>query len=284
MIPKIAHFFWAGESMSLMRFLTLASFRHHNPLWGMVLHMPAERPGRKTWSTPEQQETYNGSSSENWLGKVTKLGVQIRAWVPPHSDLPVVHASDMFAWDVLATIGGLYCDMDILFVAPVEHSISNDKMTYDAWLCFYQCVFPIGFLAATPGNQFFRDVRNVAAGRGANTYQSMGCEAGTATIHHLPTFAETTDHALPKARVNAIQTHYKYRVLNFERKVVYPWPPHHTLEILQNTHTSLPDVTIGIHWYGGHPHSQDLNRQLTCKNLGEINNTFTHHARSIPLP
>ena len=41
-IPRVAHFYWGHDYMPWVRWLTLKTFRHHNPDWGMVLWQPFE--------------------------------------------------------------------------------------------------------------------------------------------------------------------------------------------------------------------------------------------------
>lgn len=284
MIPRVAHFFWANESMSLMRFLTLASFRHWNPTWRMKLHRPTHPCQLRSWETPERQEFGGDAAKENWLDKVESLDVELCEWTPPRDDLPVVHASDLFAWHILATEGGLYCDMDVLFIKSLADGLGEDKLTRDSWLCFYHDVFPIGFLASNPDNPFFRDVFDWAVTRPTAKYQSLGCEAGTAVIHRLPEFIDGGVAMLPKCRHAAIQMHYNQKVLLLNQRVVYPWGPESLHCVLQERRPNLSKYTVGIHWYGGHPMAQEVNAIMTRKRMSIVRSTYTLFARKIELP
>ena len=43
----------------------------------------------------------------------------------------------------------------------------------------------------------------------------------------------------------------------------------------------LPNTVIGIHWYGGHPTSQDFNNKINHKNYATFNSTISKILKEI---
>ena len=66
MINKTMTFFWSGEKLSWLRYMTLYSFRKLNPDWVMELHLskPIHNLDKK-WSTREVQDNFSSISKDS---------------------------------------------------------------------------------------------------------------------------------------------------------------------------------------------------------------------------
>ena len=289
MIPHVAHFFWANDTLSWLRYMTLVSFRHFNPDWEMQIHRYVIPHARQTWATMERQDFGSGNLGwckrfDYWPRVADLPGVEVVDWQPPCDVISPVHASDIFQWQMLSTAGGLYCDMDILFVAPVATAIRD---LVDTYVCLYLDVFPIGFLAACPHNQFYADVLRTATASQNENYQSAGCEAAVATIQSYDTFIpksprEMTTAAYEKCRLHAVKMrHRNLSFVNLRRETVYPFWWDRVAEIFTARHTTLPDGCVGIHWYAGAPLSQQFNREMHHANFGSYKSTISYFAARV---
>ena len=70
-IPKKAHFYWGGERLSFLRWMTLKSFRIFNPDWEIILHRPTiPFHLHKTWTSPQQGEAFIGNNYEDLLPQI----------------------------------------------------------------------------------------------------------------------------------------------------------------------------------------------------------------------
>jgi len=59
MIPKRMFFYWSGNDLSWMRYMTLYSFRKMNPNWEIILYLSDNVNKIKTWNSGEEQDFLN---------------------------------------------------------------------------------------------------------------------------------------------------------------------------------------------------------------------------------
>ena len=154
MIPKRMFFYWSGNNLSWMRYMTLYSFRKFNPDWEIVLYLSDNNNTVKTWNSPEEQDFINYKGI-NYLDKITELNIKIEKviFLDPNNSkyvgLSPVHESDLFRYYQLYTNGGFYCDMDVLFFRPIDEFYNYvTQNNFDTIV--YQCsnYMAIGFLGA----------------------------------------------------------------------------------------------------------------------------------------
>ncbi len=260
-----------------MRYITLASFRHFHPDWEMRLHRCDTAVLKSPpWETGEVQEFLTPAAPRRcYLSRIDSLGVDSHEWSPPCEMLSPVHASDICCWDMLATVGGIYSDMDILYVAPV--AVNRE---YDAHVCIVDASTPIGFLASSPNSPLFRDVFDLALTRQSPGYQSAGCEALMGRILQEISPAVRDLGAQPmRALFNALRRAFpSLRINNLDRNAVYPWWWDECLDIFLPQERDLPHNCFGIHWYAGARSSQQFNRTLDHTNFRDNPCVFSKYA------
>ncbi len=135
-IPKIAHFYWATSNLPWVRYLAVETFRKHNPEWEIIMHRPT------TLTDVSEKATEKGI--EDWWPKLEQLGVKTLVLDVPqavgidfsfHPDAYIrdVHYSDFAYMHLLYKYGGLWANMDIVFLKPVEagHYNAPGNMKYD---------------------------------------------------------------------------------------------------------------------------------------------------------
>ena len=160
-IPKRIFFFWCSNSMSWMRWLSLASFRRLNPDWQVDLYLcKPNKVNTKTWKDYNKQDFFN-FDGRNYLMKVQDLGINLHLWDLDQvgqkglsKTVGAIQKSDLFRWQKLAQQGGIYADTDILFTRPIDEYYETIK-NQDTVLCYRNRYFLIGLMASAPGNQFF---------------------------------------------------------------------------------------------------------------------------------
>jgi len=241
-----------------MRYLTLASFKHHNPSWDVRVYQ-CQTAMNRTWATGEMCDAVDYAGPD-YLSLVKNLGVEFES---VNSDIVSVSPSfacDLWSYRHLATVGGWYADMDILWVKPMP------ELTADVVVCHTCSVIGIGFLAGMPGCPVWRDVhRHARASYNPRDYQACGV---TAMQRCFP--------SVPVAR----KKYTECSIISVPDDTVYPWNHTQTSCIFDESR-SVPDRTIGIHWFGGHPNSQIWNNRITRENIGQFNNTFTRYAEKL---
>jgi len=288
-VPKRVFFFWSGEKMSWLRYLTLKSFRHWNPDWQMDLYLCPDNAMKKTWDCPNQQDffCYKG---EDYFDRVPELGINIKPWEVLDlkgnswaTRITPSQKSNFFKWQTLHQEGGIYADMDILWTAPIEsyYDMLEDK---GMSICYTE-FFSIGLLAAAPGCKFYGDVwKNGFTCFDKKTYQTAG------VINVYNWLAKVANHmprhgkALQLRSWDILEEHYgDCNLHNIPVRLVYPWIFDQLDHVWTNIHIhqELPAETIGIHWYAGAESAQWHNMRLTPETLDNYNNTVTHHIRQI---
>jgi hypothetical protein len=270
LIPKRIFFYWQNDSLSWMRYMTLYSFRKLNPDWQIDLfYFDDAIVHEKQWKTLENQDyfTYIG---KDYFDKIHELNINIKKWEIPEWELinlnPVAN-SDVFRWYELCENGGIYSDMDILFIKPIDglfNTLISGK--FDTMLCLTEYL-SIGFLASTQHNSLYKDVYNNCLKIVENDigYQSFG----VCSFYDL--------FCTDMAKTNVLSKKYpELNIYNLPFKTVYPFDSFQIEDCFTGkcNISQIPEETIGYHWYAGHPLAQKYNSILTEKNYNSFNNLF----------
>ena len=249
--------------MSHLQSLTLSTFAALNPDWEVRLFIPTESSRVPLfWPTPEQKIPYTGKDYTNELRSldITISKVKLR------EDVNAIHRSDLLRWEILSTEGGLWSDMDILYLKPISsikvfgppnkrgHILEIDYPPgLDVYLAHSGTYHAIGFYLASPDNPFFARLHELAETSLLTpprwrTYQSLGSELLNNNFNSLPEIAN-------------IFPELKWANLGME--IVYPYKydevdklfgdvelsPNFCIEC--GNPVSLSENTIGVHWYNG---------------------------------
>lgn len=264
-VPKKVFFYWGNPVMSWLRYMTLHSFRKLNPDWEMELHVSHIDMKDKYWHTPEAQD-FHSYKGKNYLPEVEKLGVKIKECPVFVEGAGPSHNSNFFKWNELATNGGIYSDMDILFVKPIEEYYKQIQY-FQTGLSYstqwkkpgHGGYYSIGFMFSAGNNRFFKDVFNWSTKRcDLNSYQGAGVEP----LYKM----------LEKTSMRPYIDGLDYVPMD----IVYPWRDDQQKDFFNCCHTTLPKETIGIHWYAGHPMAQEFNNNISPDTLSDYDNTMSY--------
>ena len=239
-IPKTLHLYWGGGKLSYLRYLTVATFRYYNPDWEIILHTPLVAQPLMKWTSHEQKYADNYADC---FDMISKLKVTIRQVdfekMGFNNDASEVHKSDFLRWKLLYEEGGLWADMDILFIKSVDYLCFNacSNKSINTVFCISDYGHSIGFLMGAPGANFWGRIHKESAREYIKeSYQCMGsllCNKLFPTIG-----SSLTNGIVP---------------YNLPMDVVYPYDANHVIELYSRP---VPDRftnnTIGIHWYAGH--------------------------------
>lgn len=283
-IPKIANFYWGSEKMSFLRYLTIFSFKKMNPDWSIHLYIPSEISKQITWKTKGGDnhhkidnleydgEDYYKKLIEDVPMKIIKVDFSNTFL---SNQAPEPHKSDLLTWQVLSSKGGLWCDMDILFVKPVTKLLLNKQnIETDTIVCYDDRILeidgsptkPIGFLFSSPKNNFYGKI--LLESKKCYTdyqYQSIGTNVVKRVAN---TFEECS------------KTFFHNKFQNLDANSVYYFHFQRINDIYESE-LKLPENIIGIHWYGGHPKSQEFNKIINDKNYKLFNNTIANAIKEV---
>ena len=197
-IPKKIHFYWDGTKCDYLSSLTIKTFIYNNPDWDVYLWMPQLKYSSKNkWEKdefiPPHTLSYNDLEFLNYDYIQNELGVKIQYIdyfnLGLKNNCSEVIKSDIFRWKILSEIGGVWSDMDILFVDKIEKTdfefckskfnnielvISQYKRTLKELpdpINFYY----IGFLMSSENNSFFNIMYNESIKNiNETSYQGVG--------------------------------------------------------------------------------------------------------------
>jgi len=241
MFNRIIHLYWGkNQPLSYLRALTVLSFHKLNPDWDVRLWVPSVPSQESPWKTGEQVNCYTGHDYLIDLCDFVYV-IDFESVGIPNST-PEVHKSDLLRWYLLAEYGGIWSDMDILYIK----SLSDTKC--DQWvgagLCQYRAVTnwtkqfqAIGFLTSSGiGKLFFRKLFTFGLEQmPQEAYQAFGAELLNKYLAYVWPVCET----LP---------------FYHDPEIVYHYYVTGTMQqYFQPVELQLHPDTIGLHWYAGNP-------------------------------
>ena len=118
-IPKHAYFYWGDlNTLPWVRFLTLETFRYHNPDWKMSLYT-------SKYSTKYKKE-FSKLNVEVGTTNVEEIANYDLSMFSNH--IQDVCRSDFLRWYLLYEYGGLWSDMDIIYINSMNNiTIANSS-------------------------------------------------------------------------------------------------------------------------------------------------------------
>ena len=260
-IPKVLHLYWGGENMSFLRFLTVVSFRQHNPDWTIKIHRPKHAySGDITWASHEHAigrlKIHGQYANQLDEYKVEFIDHDFDGY-GFKNNVPETFKSDYLRWRLLSTEGGVWSDFDIVYFRSMTSLTCNIKENadIDTGLCPYECgTQAVGFLFSEPGNPLFAKLEILAREKwNPNAYQSVGTN-----LFYLPEMQPSN---------------FPINLLNIPKNAVYFLDWKCTNEIFVKN-VPLPNDAIGIHWYAGDPLAQEYDARITISNVINFNSTI----------
>jgi len=285
-IQKKISFYWSDSKLSWLRYLSIFSFRKYNPDWDInIYYCNSDEQLEKTWLGKVELDFTNGYNKDDYFNKLQNLNINIIQWKPKfditngkYKSLPSSYKCDIFEWEILYTEGGFFSDFDILYYRSIddlyEEIITHD---FDTLICS-KPYMSIGFMASYPSNLFFRDVYNMSLKTFDKiNYQSSGVVAIYETLKPKITHCKDFYEVMLKTDfIKCFNDIYQMNKLyDLETSTVYPICDDQNKIFLHNidVYEQFPK-SIGIHWYGGNPLAQNLNRIINENNYKYFNNTL----------
>lgn len=271
-IPKIAHFYWGGKKLSYLRFLSVQTFRQHNPDWAIQVHIPQVlSTALPTWDSFQQKDV---SIVQDYFDQLSSLNVNIIQHnfdeYKFNNQAHEVHKSDFLRWRLLSTVGGLWSDIDILYSQPMT-SLAENISEYQSLDTGLVPLIPpakhtVGFLLASENNRFYQYISKIArAHYDPNMYQCMGSDL---INNNFKTF-ESLSEKFPKQKFAFLNRHCVYSITS--KTIEYFYQPVDLNVRKKINHRNV----VGYHWFAGHPQSQAFENEFTADNIEQYNNLLT---------
>jgi len=245
--------------------MSIYSFKKLNPDWEIVFVIPLFVNSEARWAGKQYE---NASKCMDYLKNVT-TDLMIRPMVFDFeeiglaNDMNEVHKSDFLRYYLLYKHGGVWSDMDILYIQPIDMLHHNKKNIKSSTYYFWQKEnsipgHAIGFLMGIPGSQFFYDVFEAAKKNfNPNDYQTIGADLLNTQFNEKVMRRYRDSISIDK---NAV-----YAINHDDKEFLY-----------EKTNTGmLTQDSIGIHWYGGSEYVKDLTIKVNHTNFKTYNNDGT---------
>jgi len=279
-IPKNLFVYWDGSPMSYLQYLTLKSFQDLNPEWKIILFMPKIRYHKITWKSDEQKNRYQGTDYFYLIPK--KLNIKIIKIdfekIGFRNDIPEVIKSDFLRYYLLGNFGGLWVDMDVLFIKPLEeilnlnYNVLGQKENINTVLCYITCgllpyisgIYPIGFFMSSPNNPFFHNLANSCIKYlDLEKYQSIGCQM----VKKLYPMPENIKQSYPHLNIKLF-SETSYLPIFWQKeidKIFYTNAPY-----------KFKPETFGIHWFNGSDVAKNFISQMELGNTPQNGSIYKY--------
>lgn len=272
-IPKIAHFYWGGEKLSYLRFMSVQSFRQHNPDWEIQVHVPTVvSTAQPQWDSFHQKDSQITSDWFDNLKTIDNLKIVKHNFNRYRFDnfAHEVHKSDFLRWKLLNKHGGLWSDIDILYTKPMSKITENtpENNNVDTMLCplLDSTKHTIGFLLSAKNNRFFQHI-GIQARKSYDPeiYQCMGSELINTQYPTFDSFAKR----FQKNTFAFLDKRCVYSITSKEIDLFYQPVDQHIQKKINNRYT------IGFHWFAGHPTSQKFENTLEPSTVNNYDNLLS---------
>ena len=223
----------------------MVSFKKHNPDWTLNLWMPkVSEKAEAPWITTEQKDVYTG---KDFLSKAKKLcNVQLIDFkeLGLTKAIHEVQKADIVRWYLLFTYGGVWSDVDILYIKPIDSVLKEE---FGFAFVYHENPY-IGFYIAKPAQSIFETLFNdcvSAVRRNMNDgYQSLGAD-------------RWRQFGSPE---NILRQYPEG--LNLPMEVVYPYTASEVDDMLFGSSRNVTSDTIGLHWYNGSPKAKQYQNKF----------------------
>ena len=259
MFSKVVHMYWGmNQPLSYLRALSVMSFHKLNPDWEIKVWVPSVVSKKKPWTSGEQPEYYTGHDYlQNLLSFVCEVDFP-SIGIP--NDTPEVHKADLLRWYLMGEYGGIWSDMDILFVKPVPRL----DLWHGAGLCKTKAVrnsdkeySVIGFLTSEGvGKIFFQHLYDYGLEKlPQDRYQAFGAELLDKFIGNWYCSPNLPFYHNPN--------------------VVYPLCTGESIrQYFQPVELQYGADTIGLHWFAGNPEIARLESCVTHQTRRDYTDKF----------
>lgn len=174
---------------------------------------------------------------------------------PQEFQLPgmgVSHEADWTCWHTLATEGGVFIDTDIIHIAPIPDEYLDCELLAQTSTTFN--VFQFGVIGSVVGNKLMVD-----ADKRCSESVKIFTPVGWSTFG-VPLLKGITQNNLGHPFKQPIFG--KLYDMPTEAFCFYDWKDDvDDMWMVGGPYESLPASAIGVHWYGGHYASRELERQ-----------------------
>jgi Rps23 Pro-64 3,4-dihydroxylase Tpa1-like proline 4-hydroxylase len=243
MIPKKIFTYWEGNQLSELHFFTLYSICKLNPNIEIIIYTSLIESNKLVeWKSGEHGVNFIKCLNLNELVELVNtdnkciniIKIDFEKEYNLNNSMSCVHKADLVRIIKLYEHGGIWFDMDILFISKLPEFLFNDN--YELFLFSYWDTIPTGFIASTPKNKLmtllYNGVLDFCKNNTPNSYQIVGPDCWN---HYYKNFCANDSNI---------------KILSNEYVYPFDWLTINDF-FYSNDDSYIKENTFGIHWYNG---------------------------------
>jgi len=260
MIPKIVFTYWEGDQLTELHYLTIYSLHKYNPNLDIIIYTD-ENPKNilKEWNSDEHSININKKIPLSNLIDINPNKIFLRTTnfqkeYNFDNNISTVFKADFIRIAKLYEHGGIWFDMDILFIKPIPEFFFKENV--DAFIFKYSEVIPTGLLAAKTKSKYldilYKNSLEIIKNKELNNYQKIG-------------------PVIWINEYNKLSHKDKMGIKILDNNLVYPFIWNELNNLFSKPNITVPESTFGIHWYNGASETKDFINYLNLLNINPNN-------------
>ncbi len=281
-IPKVAHFYWGNSTLPFLRYLSVLSFKIHNPDWKIKFYVP---PKSYAGDCLDTQQPFKFTGVDYFPNLKTIKNIEIitvnfdfinnvcEGLEKKYLSRQEVYRSDFLRWHLLSTEGGMWADMDVMFFKPISNMYINQQDNSEATTLI--CLHPkyghsVGFMLSAPNNKYYANILQKAK-KSFNPidYQSIGVNLLNVDFKTIDSIEKKFSNLKGKVKNIPVTTVYGYDALVIP--TIYNYSD-------MSRYTSN---SIGLHWYAGHHLAKKYINSITHLNYTDFKNVLARTIKKV---
>ena len=224
--------------MTILNYLTVETFRYHNPEYEMRVWIPSVRHVDLSWKGKNHKKQYTGIDYWPLVKNDPEIVIEAIDFeeIGFRNDVSEVFKSDYLRYYLISTYGGIWSDFDIFYLRPISSLLEINPNDFDTLIVYCKSYYPVAFLMGTKDSPFFSHLHKTSIQNyDPSNYQSLGAHLFK-SLYKTPTQIPLTHPTL------TFRIHSKHLYLPYE------W---NQLDQIYQNPTTKPQISIGLHLFGG---------------------------------
>lgn len=254
----------SGCKLSYLRYLTFKTLRRFHPKAKIQLFVGTKfRTDNHNWNVEKQDFEDPNAIGKDYIPELSKLNIEVNYvdWFPQY----VCNVqSDLFKWWYIKSFGAFYLDTDQIILKSFNTlPLYSDFIysSYDAISCGRY--YPVGVIGASKESEIAGKVMEILPNIiRPNNYNSSG-PFGFRQIFE--------------------SREWKDKMFNAPSYYFYPIAESFDISKIYSGNSKPSKESYALHWYAGHPLSQEFNKKYTEEFAQTSNDTISCLVREMGL-
>lgn len=279
-IPKIFFTYWEGNALTKLHYYTIKSLFKYNPDISIIVYTSKITSNTIIqWSSYEHKllnnDNNNKINNENNINnnninindlininkeKIKLIEIDFENEYNIDNNISCIYKADFIRIAKLYEHGGLWFDMDILFIKKIPDYLFSSNV--DIFFYYYIYTIPTGILCSTPKNKLIKKIfetayeiiKKIKSDHNNLRYQTLGPDLW---IRCFSTYNEVTNN-----------------VCCLDKNTAYAYDCDNILDFFNSDKNIINDDTFCIHWYNGDPEVKKIVNNFDEKNINPNNSVF----------